>query len=132
MRLKSCTNNGFPPRASETLEQSAAASNTVATARMIASPTKNTANLFGLAPSNSQARLNGGQTKRGVTVSRAKLTDGSSHSCPELRVRWEAWVSKAKGEATLMASAFSLVDDAGIQFKGRAAEVQQLAKERAC
>lgn len=110
---------------------SGAASNTATTACMIASPTENTANLFGLAPSYSQARLNGGQTKRGVTVSEAKLTDGSSHSCPELRVRRGAWVSKAKREATLMASAFSLVDDAGIQFKGRAAEVHQLARERA-
>ncbi len=98
---------------------------------MIASPTENTAYLFGPAPSNSQARLDGGQTKRGETVSLAKLTDGSSHSCPELWVKRGAWVSKAKGEATLMASAFSLVDDAGIQFKGRAAEVHQLARERA-
>lgn len=31
-----------------------------------------------------------------------------------------------------MASAFSLVDYARIQFKGRAAEMHQLARERAC
>lgn len=118
-----------PPRwANQALRQSA--SNAV-TAAMIASPTENTANLSGLAPLNSQTPPNGGHTKRGVTVYRAKLTDGSSHSCPELRVRRGAWVSKANGEATLMASAFSLVDDAGIQFKGRAAEVHQLAGERA-
>lgn len=57
------------------------------TGSVIASPTENTANLFGLAPSNPPARLDGGQSERGATVSGAKLTDGSSHSCPELRVR---------------------------------------------
>lgn len=92
---------------------------------MIASP----ANLFGPAPSET-LRL---QTRRWSSgagsgaVSGATLTDGSRHSCSERRVRQGVWVSKAGGGATLMASAFPLVDDAGIQFKGRAAEVHQLA-----
>lgn len=64
-RPKSCTNNGFPPWADPALRQLGAACNTVTAASMIASPIENTANLFGQAPSNSEARLDGGQTKAG-------------------------------------------------------------------
>lgn len=93
------------------------------TAVMTASPTENKANLFGLVATNwTQPRA------RKPGSSPLELTDGSSHSCPEPRVRQRAWVSKGeKGKATLMASAFSLVDDAGIQFKDLAAEIHQLA-----
>ena len=95
-------------------------------ASMIASP----ANLSGPAPSET-LRLQSRRWSSGAgseAVSGAMLTDGSCHSCSERRVRQGVRVSKARGEATLMASAFSLVDDAGIQFKGRAAEVHQLAR----
>ncbi|CAB1446824.1 unnamed protein product [Pleuronectes platessa] len=70
----------------------------------------------------------------------SKLTDGSSHSCPEPRGEggdvgswWGAGLGfkDKRGGDTLMASASSLLDDAGIQFKERAAGAHQLARDRA-
>lgn len=84
----------------------------------IASPPENTANLLGPSPLNSQARRAGGQTKEGVTVSWAELADGSSHSCPELQGYTGGLGFKGQGLRALMASAFFLLDDVRIQFKG--------------
>lgn len=75
------------------LEPVAGGLSTVA-AVVIASPTENKANLFGLVAPNSQPGPNREHTKRRVAFS--GLTDGSSHSCPELRVRQRAWVSKGE------------------------------------